>query len=403
MTDIDCMALLDKTLIMYDDLREFKRMSLDRKLEKFNELKRNREIYKENCMIKERNREDGIYHLGQFDIAMCKIAASLFYEKEEAKLERNYEIKSIIEYFTQDEIDSVIALDYYSNIENMAPNEIANAIYSKQGEIYIIINEWFGTQNERFLDLVNRNYGEQGNALVSILKALYTNRFKRISEGVIEYIRSHPDAAGKIFMEYGDVINQIQETNVKTQTISESVENVLVNYSDADRNVAISKLSSNLSELEAQINLLLTSSSKTKDPKSKLLLETQLNELSLSKDKILVEKRKLLEKDILSEMKSENPSKQEFLKSLKGISKQDIRSDTMRFTGRLRKNIEFALENNPEFKIRTHKNEVITVKSSKDWSVKSYPFDILYAPESDIPPYGTFISYTFKNRHFSLH
>lgn len=400
MANVDCLELLDKTLIMYDDMREFKRMKMDRKLEKFNDLRRSRELYKESCQVKERSREEGLHHLGQFDLAMCKIAASLFYEKEEVKTEWAQEIRDILEYFSQEEIDSALALDRYSNIENMDPHSIANAIFSKEGEIYTVINEWYSTQNDRYTDLVNRNYEDQGNAIVAILTALYTNRFRRISEGVVEYIHTYPNAAGKIFLEYGDVVARIAEADAKSRLIAGEVEKNLGDYSDRDIPSRMNSVSSGISDLEKQIADLRILAGKSKDSGTKMLFEAQLREIISAKNKIELERSKLTERQVLSGMKSGNTSRDNLLKSIKGVTPQDIRSDTIRFNGRFRKNVEFAINSVPEFTVTNHANEIITVKNRKDWSVNSYSFDPAFDPESGITPMGTVLSYSFSNRHF---
>lgn len=397
--DEECNKLLNKTLIMNEDLREFKRRSFDWKIERFNDLKRSRELFHDNCIIKEPDNDYSVHHMGQFDLAMCKIVISLFAENDETKLERSQEMKSMLDYFTNEEIESVKALDKYSMIENISPDAIANAIFSKSGEIYTIIKEWYSTQTERYTNLFNRAYEEQGNYLVEVIKERYLNRFRRIGEGIAEYIKKYPNAGGKIFEDFGDALSRFSSSHQNYNSNIHEIEMLFDSATESNISDTIKKIETKLEPLKTILDNVVISYKEEEDPRMRSVLDLQKETLSMNIAKIEKNLDSLKERLAIANIKKIPHSKEEFVKSISGVKSDFIDSSELRFFNRFKNNMEALMSASKRNVLKNHRNEEIIINGKKNISFSEFNFNLDRNEEDDVSINVSLEAYHFYNKH----
>jgi len=221
MSSNPCLKLLEQALrVARMNLDELASRSTEWRIERYNELRRGQTQYEESCaqnlMFSQR-----ISDLGYFQLARLKLAGS-FKLKQPRSLE-DPGIAKIAEEFTSDEYDALSKLDRFARLDFLTRDEIAQALFNRQGQIYAIVKQWYDMQMDEFDKLVIPPEAKEGmkGYLATALIQEYNNRFEKIRAGIVEYIRINPAGPRPLFSEYEAALSRAYQAEMERKRAEE--------------------------------------------------------------------------------------------------------------------------------------------------------------------------------------
>ncbi len=214
MSSDPCLKMLEAALmIVRKNLDELASQPKELRVGKYGELRRGQMMYEDTCaprlMFDAR-----VLDLGYFQLARLKLAGSFMLRQPESVEEVG--IREVVEEFTEDEYDILSRLDRYARLDFLTKEEIASALFNKQGQIYGIVKQWYDEQMDEFDRLVNPLEAKAGikEYVAVALRQEYRDRFEKIRAGIVEYIRIDPGAPRRLFSEYEAVLRRLIGTIV---------------------------------------------------------------------------------------------------------------------------------------------------------------------------------------------
>jgi predicted nucleic acid-binding Zn-ribbon protein len=295
------------------DLISLKNEPLESRIQIYNELKKNRSYYENNC-IKDLSFNEKNLILGFFDLALIRVASSL--------KDCNDSIAArIAKDFTDDEYTAFLKLDKFLLLDYIKDTEIATALFNKTGKIYDVIKKWYDEEMYEYEKLLEPGEYKIRQTLGVALRHEYINRFEKIKRGIIEYFSKDPGAPRQLFNEYEYVIRKQYEAEIERRKIEENM-----------RKIAEEKID----ELEKEIE-------KLREEKEKIdkyldnygvkgvTLEDKIKNMIIfleGKVKELIEQKKILE--------SQKAELENYVIKLKNESKTVIESEIRRYEDTIR-------------------------------------------------------------------
>ena len=213
--------------------------SVQWRVEKYNELKgyqaRYEDVLSDDLLYRQR-----IFDLGLFELALLKIAGS-FKLKQPELLVNDQSLQRICDGFTTDEYEALVTCETFIRIDFLEPEEISDAIFNRDDQIYTIVKQWYDGQMYEFENLINPSVAEEGMSehLAAALRQIYRDRFEKIREGIIEYIKISPGAPRKLFQEYEQTLDKIHKAKMERVA--------------ADQNIAETQREDYIQDLEKRI------------------------------------------------------------------------------------------------------------------------------------------------------
>jgi predicted nucleic acid-binding Zn-ribbon protein len=295
------------------DLISLKNEPLESRIQIYNELKKNRSYYENNC-IKGLSFDEKNLRLGFFDLAMIRVASSLkdCNDSIAARISKD---------FTDDEYTAFLKIDEYLLLDYIKDTEIASALFNKTGKIYDIIKKWYDEEMYEYEKLLEPGEYKIRQTLGVALRHEYKNRFEKITSGIKEYFSKDPGAPRQLFNEYENVIRKQYETEIERRKIEENI-----------RKIAEEKID----ELEKEIEKLREEKEKIDKyldnygVKGVTLEDKIKNMITFLEGKVkeLIEQKKILE--------SQKAELENYVIKLKNESKAVIESEIRRYEDTIR-------------------------------------------------------------------
>jgi len=295
------------------DLISLKNEPLESRIQIYNELKKNRSYYENNC-IKGLSFDEKNLRLGFFDLAMIRVASSLkdCNDSIAARISKD---------FTDDEYTAFLKLDEYLLLDYIKDTEIASALFNKTGKIYDIIKKWYDEEMYEYEKLLEPGEYKIRQTLGVALRHEYKNRFEKITFGIKEYFSKDPGAPRQLFNEYENVIRKQYEAEIERRKIEENM-----------RKIAEEKID----ELEKEIEKLREEKEKIDKyldnygVKGVTLEDKIKNMITFLEGKVkeLIEQKKILE--------SQKAELENYVIKLKNESKAVIESEIRRYEDTIR-------------------------------------------------------------------
>ncbi|AWR93990.1 hypothetical protein [Acidianus brierleyi] len=295
------------------DLISLKNEPLESRIQVYNELKKNRLYYENNC-IKDLSFDEKNLKLGFFDLAMIRIASSLKDCKDSI-------VALISKDFTDDEYTAFLKLDNFLLLDYIKDTEIASALFNKTGKIYDIIKKWYDEEMYEYEKLLEPGEYKIRQTLGIALRHEYINRFDKIKSGIIAYFSKDPGAPRQLFNEYEYVIRKQYDAEIERRKIEENM-----------RKIAEEKID----ELEKEIEMLREEKEKIDKylnnygVKGVTLEDKIKNMITFLQGKVreLIEQKKILE--------SQKAELENFAIKIKNESKTIIESEIRRYEDTIR-------------------------------------------------------------------
>jgi hypothetical protein len=295
------------------DLISLKNEPLESRIQIYNELKKNRSYYENNC-IKDLSFNEKNLKLGFFDLAMIRVASSLkdCNDSIAARISKD---------FTDDEYTAFLKLDKFLLLDYIKDTEIATALFNKTGKIYDVIKKWYDEEMYEYEKLLEPGEYKIRQTLGVALRHEYINRFEKIKRGIIEYFSKDPGAPRQLFNEYEYVIRKQYEAEIERRKIEENM-----------RKIAEEKID----ELEKEIEKLREEKEKIDKyldnygVKGVTLEDKIKNVITFLEGKVkeLIEQKKILE--------SQKAELENYVIKLKNESKTVIESEIRRYEDTIR-------------------------------------------------------------------
>ena len=311
---MNCQDILDYVMsYARKDLISLKNEPLESRIQIYNELKKNRSYYENNC-IKDLSFNEKNLILGFFDLTMIRVASSL--------KDCNDSIAApISKDFTDDEYTAFLKLDKYLLLDYIKDTEIASALFNKTGKIYDIIKKWYDEEMYEYEKLLEPGEYKIRQTLGVALRHEYINRFDKIKSGIIAYFSKDPGAPRQLFNEYEYVIRKQYEAEIERRKIEENM-----------RKIAEEKID----ELEKEIEMLREEKEKIDKyldnygVKGVTLEDKIKNMITFLEGKVkeLIEQKKILE--------SQKAELENYVIKLKNESKTVIESEIRRYEDTIR-------------------------------------------------------------------
>jgi predicted nucleic acid-binding Zn-ribbon protein len=295
------------------DLISLKNEPLESRIQIYNELKKNRSYYENNC-IKDLSFNEKNLILGFFDLALIRVASSL--------RDCNDSIAArVAKDFTDDEYTAFLKLDKFLLLDYIKDTEIATALFNKTGKIYDVIKKWYDEEMYEYEKLLEPGEYKIRQTLGVALRHEYRNRFDKIKSGIIEYFSKDPGAPRQLFNEYEYVIRKQYEAEIERRKIEENM-----------RKIAEEKID----ELEKEIEKLREEKEKIDKyldnygVKGVTLEDKIKNVITFLEGKVkeLIEQKKILE--------SQKAELENYVIKLKNESKTVIESEIRRYEDTIR-------------------------------------------------------------------
>ena len=311
---MNCQDILDYVMsYARKDLISLKNEPLESRIQIYNELKKNRSYYENNC-IKDLSFNEKNLILGFFDLALIRVASSLkdCNDSIAARISKD---------FTDDEYTAFLKLDKFLLLDYIKDTEIATALFNKTGEIYDIIKKWYDEEMYEYEKLLEPGEYKIRQTLGVALRHEYINRFEKIKRGIIEYFSKDPGAPRQLFNEYEYVIRKQYEAEIERRKIEENM-----------RKIAEEKID----ELEKEIEKLREEKEKIDKyldnygVKGVTLEDKIKNVITFLEGKVkeLIEQKKILE--------SQKAELENYVIKLKNESKTVIESEIRRYEDTIR-------------------------------------------------------------------
>ena len=311
---MNCQDILDYVMsYARKDLISLKNEPLESRIQIYNELKKNRSYYENNC-IKDLSFNEKNLILGFFDLALIRVASSL--------KDCNDSIAAhISKDFTDDEYTAFLKLDKFLLLDYIKDTEIASALFNKTGKIYDIIKKWYDEEMYEYEKLLEPGEYKIRQTLGVALRHEYINRFDKIKSGIIAYFSKDPGAPRQLFNEYEYVIRKQYEAEIERRKIEENM-----------RKIAEEKID----ELEKEIEMLREEKEKIDKyldnygVKGVTLEDKIKNMITFLQGKVkeLIEQKKILE--------SQKAELENYVIKLKNESKTVIESEIRRYEDTIR-------------------------------------------------------------------
>jgi hypothetical protein len=200
------------------DLISLKNEPLESRIQIYNELKKNRSYYENNCTKGLSFNEKNLM-LGFFDLALIRVASSL--------KDCNDSIAALISKdFTDDEYTAFLKLDKFLLLDYIKDTEIATALFNKTGKIYDVIKKWYDEEMYEYEKLLEPGEYKIRQTLGVALRHEYINRFEKIKSGIIAYFSKDPGAPRQLFNEYEYVIRKQYEAEIERRKIEENMRKI---------------------------------------------------------------------------------------------------------------------------------------------------------------------------------
>jgi len=311
---MNCQEIFDSVMsYARKDLISLKNEPLESRIQIYNELKKNRSYYENNC-IKDLSFNEKNLILGFFDLALIRVASSL--------RDCNDSIAArVAKDFTDDEYTAFLKLDKFLLLDYIKDTEIATALFNKTGKIYDVIKKWYDEEMYEYEKLLEPGEYKIRQTLGVALRHEYRNRFDKIKSGIIEYFSKDPGAPRQLFNEYEYVIRKQYEAEIERRKIEENM-----------RKIAEEKID----ELEKEIEKLREEKEKIDKyldnygVKGVTLEDKIKNVITFLEGKVkeLIEQKKILE--------SQKAELENYVIKLKNESKTVIESEIRRYEDTIR-------------------------------------------------------------------
>ena len=239
MTGDEALDLIEYALrISNMNLNEVSSRPVQWRVETYNELKRSQAVY-ENKHMDKYSYTLKVRNIGNFQLGRLKIAGS--FKIKQPQMLSDPGIERITEEFTDREYHALEKLEIFSRIDILSINQISQALFSRNGQIYTIVKRWYDEQMYEFDKLINPDEDDEGmkNYLTTAMIQSYQNRFEKIRAGIIEYIQIAPEAPRKLFQEYEQTLDKIHKAKMDRVA--------------ADQNIAETQREEYIQDLERRI------------------------------------------------------------------------------------------------------------------------------------------------------
>lgn len=208
----ECGGYLDQlTEVSATEIEDLKLRNIEWKIRKYNEIKFARDQFHEKCLA----RFDTSVRrslTSQFDFDLIKLISVM---KEEVEI-GGTAIEEEINRASSEEISAVEKLESFSAIDGLGPEKIREALERKHGHIYDIIRNWYNSQMEEFNRILDATpQSKMRNSIRSEIMNRYDDRFKRLTSGIIEYMKRDSTAVARLFNEYTEVVNRAYESQAR--------------------------------------------------------------------------------------------------------------------------------------------------------------------------------------------
>ncbi|MEJ2773864.1 hypothetical protein [Stygiolobus sp. CP859M] len=295
------------------DLISLKNEPLESRIQIYNEIKKNRSYYENNCTKGLSFNEKNLM-LGFFDLALIRVASSL--------KDCNDSIAALISKdFTDDEYTAFLKLDKFLLLDYIKDTEIATALFNKTGKIYDVIKKWYDEEMYEYEKLLEPGEYKIRQTLGVALRHEYINRFEKIKSGIIAYFSKDPGAPRQLFNEYEYVIRKQYEAEIERRKIEENMRKIAEEKID-ELEKEIEKLREEKEKIDKYLDNYGVKGVTLEDKIKKMItfLQGQVKEL--------IEQKKILE--------SQKAELENYVIKLKNESKTVIESEIKRYEDTIR-------------------------------------------------------------------
>ena len=290
------------------DLISLRTEPLESRVNAYNELKKGRYLYENNC-VKGLSFHEKNLKLGYFDLAMIRIASSLRDCKDSS-------VALILRDFTEDEYKAFLKLDQFLLLDYITEAEISTALFNKKGKIYDVIKKWYDEEMYEYERLLEPGEYQIRQTLGAVLREEYVNRFEKIKSGIITYFSKDPGAPRQLFNEYEEVIRKQYEAEIERRKVEENMRRIA-----EERVEELEKEVESLREEKEKIDSYLSSFG-IKGPSLEEKIRNMVEFLQ-GKVRELLEQKKILE--------SQKAELENYVVKVKNESKSVIESEIKRY------------------------------------------------------------------------
>ncbi len=318
-------------------VRDLERRDFEKLLEIYNKVSRDRDDFEDLCMscdmpcsqqTKERRR-------GIFDGAKLKLVLAILnrYAKfsqeypEDAK-EYEYIIKDIRRTFSEGTVAAMRDFERFSEFDryNLTAEEIADQI-RKKGELYSLIKEAVEKQYSYLSSLRStwKNNTDVSNSIITALEEKYKNRFSKVVDGIILWLKSNPTALVEIFREYEEALLESRNLRNEAEKLERDVENEAPTIEERTAEIEKEKdmLEERMAELERQL---------MEEKGEKKALEMQVSVMKQERDRMEEQLKDIYSRwdskfDILEKKKKELEEQERRLEKIKESAKEEAMAE----------------------------------------------------------------------------